>query len=269
MYNSKILLNSLTEYKSSLERHCNSLEVEFKTLEKCWDSFKRSAEGDYIRQFSANWRKTQNQFNEYINRSKNILKLLDDRIENLTIFSGEQGNFLNSSIQIASSIATLGIGYNDPNLAAIGITALSTILTSIGGGHKSKYQKARQQFLLGLIDNPTTPKYVKGWIKQEQNRIWNFQKSRVLRRTPRYMKGRVYRKRNEVENPQRLNPSGLPTKKKEGKKSRAKIRGIPGFDVGHRYPKVDLSSTFRLEDISMNRSRPGRAKSKNLSSNYN
>ena len=265
MYNSKILLNSLIEYKSSLEKHCNSLEAEFKTLEKCWNLFKKSAEGDYIRQFSSNWEKTQSQFNEYISRSKKILELLDSRIENLKIFSGEQGDFLSSSVKVASSMATLGMVCSDSNLAVIGITTLSTILSSIGGGHTSKYQKARQQFLLSLIDNPNTPKYIKGWIKQEQNRIWNFQKSKILRRTPKYVKGKFHMKRNEVENSKRINSSGLQAKKKEGKNSRSRIRGIPGLDVGHRYPNVDLPSTFKLEDSWMNRSRPGRARRRGLS----
>ena len=97
------------------------------------------------------------------------------------------------------------------------------------GNHGSDYQRARQKYLRSLADDPNQPGYVRGWVKQEVNRLDQVKLARSSGGQP---------------------PGGSP---------RA-LRGIPGLDVGHRIPGVELPSNFRLEDAFLNRGRPGRAR---------
>jgi hypothetical protein len=231
MYDPKLLRVGLSEYKASLEKHINSLNLDFKQLEARWIAFDNNAEGDYVKQFRGGWRVTQNKFKEYINQNRAILALLDKAIEDLIEFASPQSQFLTSSVKIGAGMAILGLTVSDPVLTTMGANSLLTILQSVGGGHKSIYRKARRQFLLSLLDDPKAPKYVRGWIKQELNRISPYSHNK--------------RKRNGIN-----------------------MRGIPGFDVGHKYPQIDLSSTFRLEYITMNRSKPHKAKRRGLPPSY-
>jgi len=117
--------------------------------------------------------------------------------------------------------------------AAVATTLIST-LTNLGGGHGPRYQTARQQFLRSLIDDPQQPRYVHGWIKQELHRLEQVKTAREAGTQP---------------------PGG----------NQRRVRGIPGLDVGHRYPDIDLPESFRLEDAAMNRARPGIARRLGLS----
>jgi tetratricopeptide (TPR) repeat protein len=93
------------------------------------------------------------------------------------------------------------------------------------GGHGYKYQKARQAYLRSLVNDPNQPRHVRGWIKQELNRIEAAKRAKAAG----------------------LQPPG---------RASGNIRGIPGLDVGHRYPGLDLPENFRLEDVWVNRHRP-------------
>lgn len=117
---------------------------------------------------------------------------------------------------------------------ALVATALISMLTNLGGGHGSRYQTTRQQFLRGLIDDPQQPSHVRGWIKQELCRLEQINAAREAGTRP---------------------PGG----------NQRHVRGIPGLDVGHRYPDIDLPENFRLEEAAMNRARPGIAKRLGLS----
>lgn len=118
-------------------------------------------------------------------------------------------------------------------------TMLSALVHSFGGGHGYKYQKARQEFLRGLVDDPNQPGYVRGWIKQELNRLERIEHAKS--------EGHVY-----VDSGGDLyqGPGG----------NKHYLRGIPGLDVGHIYPDIDLPENFRLEHASANRARPGIAR---------
>jgi hypothetical protein len=89
-------------------------------------------------------------------------------------------------------------------------------------GHGWQYQKARQAYLRGLLQDPNQPRFVKGWVRQEMRRLQQLNRFRP-----------------------------------KGKRRFRHLRGIPGFDVGHRLPGVHNPANFRLEHASTNRARPG------------
>lgn len=121
---------------------------------------------------------------------------------------------------------TGSVGYE--TVAALAPAVISA-LTNLGGGHGSRYRAARQEFLRSLADDPNQPRYVRGWIKQEMNRL----------------------DRIKVANQKGIRPPGG---------NQRHIYGVPGYDVGHLFPDIDLPWNFRLENASTNRARPGIAK---------
>jgi tetratricopeptide (TPR) repeat protein len=122
---------------------------------------------------------------------------------------------------------------NVPDASAVAVATVATtlvaMLSSLGGGHGALYRKSRQQYLRGLVNDPNQPRYVRGWIAQQLNRLEQVKNARRLDNLP---------------------PGGNPRH----------VRGIPGLDVGHRFPDIDLPENFRLEEAAMNRARPGIAK---------
>jgi hypothetical protein len=93
------------------------------------------------------------------------------------------------------------------------------------GTHGYKYKRARQEFLRSLVNDPKQPRHVRGWVQQELNRIDYIKRARA--------EGRTFPGRTSTD-----------------------IKGIPGLDVGHRYPGLDIAENFHLEDASVNRRRP-------------
>jgi tetratricopeptide (TPR) repeat protein len=146
------------------------------------------------------------------------------RVENLIAFNRPE-QILDSSGTISSSV--------NESFAAVElmpvVSAWIYTLTNLGGGHGWRYQQARQTFLRGLAEDDNQPAYVRGWIKQELNRLERVGRSKETGNRP---------------------PGG----------NKRQIRGVPGLDVGHVYPDIDLPENFRLESASMNRARPGIAK---------
>lgn len=88
---SRVLLNGLQDYYSSLERHLASLRSDYQQLENQWRSFNGVAEGNYADQFRSGWMRTQAQFQEYINQSEKIKALLIERIEDLSQLDRQEG----------------------------------------------------------------------------------------------------------------------------------------------------------------------------------
>jgi len=118
-------------------------------------------------------------------------------------------------------------------------TIIQTVKTKQAGseGHGTLYNKSRQTFLRSLVDNPDQPHYVRGWLRQELNRMDRIANARRLGSNP---------------------PGGNPYR----------LRGVPGLDVGHIIAGWDHPSNFRLELTSMNRARPSIAKRLKLSPEY-
>ncbi len=108
---------------------------------------------------------------------------------------------------------------------------LGEAAADLEGGHGSAYQRARQQYLRTLAADTKQPRHVRGWAKQEANRLDRIDIARTAgRRAPG---GDAYR-----------------------------YKGIPGYDVGHKpgFHLVDKPSSFRLEWARDNRARPGYAR---------
>src|SRR5262249_32474530 len=94
--------------------------------------------------------------------------------------------------------------------------------------HDSKYRAARQKYLHQLAQDLNQPRHVRGWIKQEQDRLKRIERAQKMGRR---------------------GPGG----------SARYLRGVPGLDVGHKLGKHNQHhpANFRLEDARFNRARPG------------
>src|SRR5262249_55963760 len=94
--------------------------------------------------------------------------------------------------------------------------------------HDSKYRAARQKYLDQLAQDLNQPRHVRGWIKQEQDRLKRIERAQKMGRR---------------------GPGG----------SARYLRGVPGLDVGHKLGKhyQHHPSNFRLEDARFNRAGPG------------
>lgn len=91
MADSRLLLNGLVEYRSSLERHLSSLRTEFDALQSRWNAFSAVYEGDAADEFKPGWAQTTARFNEYITRTTAIARMLDNRIEHLREANKREG----------------------------------------------------------------------------------------------------------------------------------------------------------------------------------
>lgn len=83
MANSTILLRLLEDYSRVLERHSDSLKIEFNSLDSRWQQFSGVYEGEAAEQFRAGWIRTTHNFEEYIEQTERIHLLLEERIEAL------------------------------------------------------------------------------------------------------------------------------------------------------------------------------------------
>ncbi|MBI5668074.1 MAG: hypothetical protein HZC41_08700 [Chloroflexi bacterium] len=145
------------------------------------------------------------------------------------------------------------------------------------GGHGGRYQTERQLFLRKLLQDKSQPAFVRGWICQELKRLERTIKPTappllaVRQPGPREQRLRALLARPGLSADQRqwleqklrriLRGKQAASKRGGGPGgSRRRLRGIPGFDVGHRQPGVHDHRRFRLENASTNRARPGIAR---------
>jgi len=92
MTDTRLLFNLLTEYRSSVERHLSQLREEYQQLETQWHMFAAEYHGDGADQFKEGWSRTASRFNEYIDRSVQIARFLDERIERLRQVNEQEGS---------------------------------------------------------------------------------------------------------------------------------------------------------------------------------
>src|SRR5262245_19376346 len=85
---------------------------------------------------------------------------------------------------------------------------LEVAAASLEAEHDSKYRTSRQQYLRQLLADPNQPRHVRGWVRQELNRL-----NRIQRAQQGGWRG----------------PGG----------SRRYLRGVPGLDVGHKLGRHD------------------------------
>ena len=76
----RVLLSGLDEYSRVLEHHTILLKVEFNNLDSQWHQFSSVYEGEAADQFRAGWARTTRKFEEYIEQTDRIQKILDERI---------------------------------------------------------------------------------------------------------------------------------------------------------------------------------------------
>ena len=77
---SRLLLAGLEEYSRVLERHTVMLKIEFRNVDSHWDQFSSVYEGDAADQFRAGWIRTAQNFEEYIEQTDRIQRVLEERV---------------------------------------------------------------------------------------------------------------------------------------------------------------------------------------------
>ena len=94
MADSRILLAGLEEYRHALELHIIQLTIEYQQLNNNWQQFNNVSEGDYADQFRAGWSRTSQRFQEYIEQTRLISAVLDERIEYLRKLNQSEGGLV-------------------------------------------------------------------------------------------------------------------------------------------------------------------------------
>lgn len=91
MADTRLLLDGLENYRTSLQRHLSMMQAEFQHLQGRWQAFSAVYAGDAANEFKPIWHGTSARFDEYILRAKAIVRLLDERIEQLRKVNREEG----------------------------------------------------------------------------------------------------------------------------------------------------------------------------------
>lgn len=141
----------------------------------------------------------------YLMDARHFRKIANEVLKNANAFLMKKLRELNAYQDVAQ-----GINANiDPFAATI----------SVPRGHGAEFQAAKQEMLERALNDPNTPKHIKGWIRQEKNRLENIRS------------GNGY-----------MPPGG----------SQRALHMPPGMHAGHRIPGWDTAANLRLEDGSMN-----------------
>lgn len=94
MADSRILLSGLKEYRRSLGTHLSRLTTEFQQLDRIWRQFDRVYQGDAADQFREGWQRTTRRFEDYIEQTDKISRLLDERIADLEQVNRTEGGLI-------------------------------------------------------------------------------------------------------------------------------------------------------------------------------
>ena len=78
-----ILLRTLQDYYVTLDLHVQKLQQEWTGLDNTYRAFQQEYEGDAAREFHANWLRTKYGFEQYIEGTQPIGKVLNERISAL------------------------------------------------------------------------------------------------------------------------------------------------------------------------------------------
>jgi hypothetical protein len=84
-----LLLRGLEEYRAALNTHMHMVAQEYAQLSQRWQAFNHVFESDAAREFRPHWARTTQRFEEYIEASRRIGVLLDERIEALRVVNRE------------------------------------------------------------------------------------------------------------------------------------------------------------------------------------
>lgn len=91
MVDTRALLAGLEQYHDSLNKHLADLKSKYQEVENSWHRFSGVYEGDAADQFRANWLRTEANFQEYIEQTQKISKMLDERIRELRKVNQTEG----------------------------------------------------------------------------------------------------------------------------------------------------------------------------------
>lgn len=80
MADQSTLLNGLREYRDTLTKHVTQLREGYEIVAREWTAFEHIYEGDAAYEFKDLWMRTGENFQEYMERSQRIIKMLDERI---------------------------------------------------------------------------------------------------------------------------------------------------------------------------------------------
>jgi|GEM_PF-3014123 uncharacterized protein YukE len=86
MTNSRLLLQGLKEYHSSLKMHKENTQKKFQYLQNRWHILMQVYQGEGADQLQSHWKKTVENFNEYLNSTIRIFDFLDERIKALVFY---------------------------------------------------------------------------------------------------------------------------------------------------------------------------------------
>jgi uncharacterized protein YukE len=83
MADARKLLRGLEDYQKHLLQHVTQLQQEYQHLEGRWHAFRDVYAGDAADQFKPGWEQTAQGFREYLQQTKQIMSILEERIESL------------------------------------------------------------------------------------------------------------------------------------------------------------------------------------------
>jgi len=81
----KTLLVGLMDYRDTLGRHIQQMDEEFQSLNRMWSQFEMVYHGDAAYEFKSLWMRTSMFFQDYMERTRRILQVLEERIAALQI----------------------------------------------------------------------------------------------------------------------------------------------------------------------------------------
>jgi hypothetical protein len=81
MADTRKLLRGLEDYRKQLLQHVTQLQKEYQHLERRWHAFRDVYAGDAADQFKPGWEQTSHGFREYLGQTKQIMRILDERID--------------------------------------------------------------------------------------------------------------------------------------------------------------------------------------------
>ena len=222
------LQSQLLKCIENIEDDWTNVKTQWEQLKDCWHDRQYDRFKPFFQILSENHIKALEEYNKY----SDFLAQKIQETKEIPELASKQGGLINSSIQNAANLnLAIGLSLNPPK--------------NLEGNHGYKYQKERRKFLMSLANDPKQPKYIKGWIKQEERKIWNNKKFKKASDVIKQLAKENAEKNTNIK----------------GRENRVKVnlsqymRSPPTSDVGHRKAGNDEASNFRLELRSMNRLR--------------
>lgn len=92
MADTRKLLQGLETYQKQLQQHVMQLQRDYQHLEGRWHAFREFYAGDAADQFKPGWEQTSQGFREYLLQTKQIVSILEQRIESLREVNRQESN---------------------------------------------------------------------------------------------------------------------------------------------------------------------------------